>query len=366
MDEPKNDSDFLETKQDSVQESQAHEPDENGPSDRSATGGFNQQTAPQAPQSEDPVSESRKVKQEVASGTSLPPLSRGRDEPIKGNQPSEPRATGPRTPQGKKSRFNALKHGLFSRSVLLDGEAICGKYETLLRDLRDYWQPHGTPETLEIELQASSWWRFCRCIKVESAEISKKILFAESDFIAKRHEEAFECSRSGTGLMKHINNLLVVHEAMWLFVFLRDDLTENGFQQNCPILMRLYGQLEDGGVPLGLRMLYEMCGKNARLAEERGDKERDAHLRSVFVEQIDAEIKRLTASAKELEGFDRERVRCMLDAAFLPDPGVSDALMRVRTQAIRDIERSTIRLERLQRMRKGQPLPPQVDVNISS
>ena len=47
------------------------------------------------------------------------------------------------------------------------------------------------------------------------------------------------------------------------------------------------------------------------------------------------------------------------------DSGVPDHLLRYETHISREIDRIPNRLERLQRMRKGQPLPPQVDVNIS-
>ena len=47
------------------------------------------------------------------------------------------------------------------------------------------------------------------------------------------------------------------------------------------------------------------------------------------------------------------------------DSGVPDHLLRYETHLSREIDRILNRLERLQRMRKGQPLPPQVDVKIS-
>ena len=52
-------------------------------------------------------------------------------------------------------------------------------------------------------------------------------------------------------------------------------------------------------------------------------------------------------------------------AAVIPGQEVSDRLLRYETHLSREIDRILNRLERLQRMRKGQPLPPQVDVKIS-
>ena len=48
-----------------------------------------------------------------------------------------------------------------------------------------------------------------------------------------------------------------------------------------------------------------------------------------------------------------------------PDfPGL-DRLLRYPIALERAFDRTLTQLERLQRIRKGQPLPPQVDVNIS-
>jgi hypothetical protein len=52
-------------------------------------------------------------------------------------------------------------------------------------------------------------------------------------------------------------------------------------------------------------------------------------------------------------------------AAVIPGQKVSDRLMRNETHLSREIDRVVNRLGRLQRMHKGQPLSPQLDVKIS-
>jgi hypothetical protein len=51
--------------------------------------------------------------------------------------------------------------------------------------------------------------------------------------------------------------------------------------------------------------------------------------------------------------------------AIIPGPEISDRLMRYETHLSREIDRILNRLERLQRMRKGQPLPAPIGVSIS-
>ena len=85
----------------------------------------------------------------------------------------ERRATGPRTAAGKRrSRRNSIKHGLFSKHLLLDGEDPA-EYEKLHRDLRDDWQPVGRSMDFEVERLASLYWRQRRSPTAEAASISR-------------------------------------------------------------------------------------------------------------------------------------------------------------------------------------------------
>ena len=84
-----------------------------------------------------------------------------------------------------------------------------------------------------------------------------------------------------------------------------------------------------------------------------------------MVEVIDQEIERLTKMEKQLEDAVRGRMLYKWLAAVIPGQEVSDRLMRNETHSSREIDRIVNRLVRLQRIRKGQPLPPLLDVKIS-
>jgi hypothetical protein len=77
-------------------------------------------------------------------------------------------ATGPRTELGKeKSKQNALKHGIFSSTVLLKDEQRA-KFDSLLNGLRDDLEPQGTLEEILVDklaslLMASSSTDGCDC-----------------------------------------------------------------------------------------------------------------------------------------------------------------------------------------------------------
>ena len=84
-----------------------------------------------------------------------------------------------------------------------------------------------------------------------------------------------------------------------------------------------------------------------------------------MAEFIKHEIERLTKLEKDIVDDDLKRMEHKKSAAVIPCQDISDHLLRYETHLSREIDRILNRLERLQRMRKGQPLPPQLDVKIS-
>lgn len=81
------------------------------------------------------------------------------------------KCTGPRTPQGKAAtRFNALKHGFFSRDVVspvLDGSARAGEFNSLLDALLEEFQPQSARERILVDEVAASCWRIRRLLRYE-------------------------------------------------------------------------------------------------------------------------------------------------------------------------------------------------------
>jgi hypothetical protein len=293
-------------------------------------------------------------------------------KPIKAKlsgQPSIRKGTGPRTAQGKKrSSLNALKRGLFSKVILLDGESRA-EYSSLLNGLRDDWQPQGTMEAVHVESLAVLFWRRRRFFQAEIAEISESMEFTENDSATKRYVEAWDWSRTSIafgGLLKHSHNPIVVRQAKEMLTMSREALDACGFSEDSWFLKKLYGEDQDGGTPIGLRLLYETYATIARKNQERGDKTRDAELKQMMLVFMDAEIKRLTKLENILETDDKKRIQYKLSAAIIPGHEASERLLRYETHLSREIDRILNQLERLQRMRKGQPVPPTLNVKVST
>jgi hypothetical protein len=70
-------------------------------------------------------------------------------------------STGPRTPTGKsRSKNNAIKHGLFSRAIVLLPDESQTEFDGLVKGLRRSLRPKGTLEDLSVDEIATIAW--CR------------------------------------------------------------------------------------------------------------------------------------------------------------------------------------------------------------
>jgi len=85
------------------------------------------------------------------------------------NRKNAKRSTGPK--DTSLTRLNALKHGILSKEVLLEGEKR-KDLEELGRRLRQELAPQGELEIILVDRIISSLWRLKRALKVESALMS--------------------------------------------------------------------------------------------------------------------------------------------------------------------------------------------------
>ncbi len=95
---------------------------------------------------------------------------------------------GPKSPEGKaRSRFNALKHGLKAKTLVLpgeDAEEYRGRLEAWIADL----QPQNDVEQTLVERAVTLTWQLERAARAEAARLSH-IIRNEPDEAARRQEE---------------------------------------------------------------------------------------------------------------------------------------------------------------------------------
>lgn len=282
------------------------------------------------------------------------------------------RATGPKTLQGKKkSSRNAIKYGIFS-GVLLRGEPRA-EYATLVRGLRDHFRPEGTMEGLLVEKLAMLLWRYRRLVLAEAAEIAKVSEFIVGDRIV---EQAFSAEKteeeSGfvSGMLHQCTNADVYERAIMHLKDLRGSVEKNGieFDEDSKVLRKIYGPLSSDSLRGNLYVAYVLlmhgCGVlSGNPGEEPRFTKEEARCRAI--KRIDKEIERLESLRKACEETETERTTYEATAALVPRQGALDRLLRYEASLDRAFDRTLTQLERLQRIRLGQPMPPPVRVELS-
>ncbi|MGB6260304.1 MAG: hypothetical protein WBG09_19315 [Candidatus Sulfotelmatobacter sp.] len=273
---------------------------------------------------------------------------------VNANQKNSLKSTGPNTTRGKSySRRNALKHGLFD-GLLSDfislGE-LKQNYDRLLDDLNEHFEPIGRAEELEVERMRLCWWRLQRVWCYENSENRSSIdrVLTELEQIeksCKKQDEEREAII--VGLRKMYFELMGAAEVP-------PDLMDRFF-------VLTSAKAEDWG-------LYEDLAKD-RLKKESQD--------PAFAENLSTPESRRKRLAEEtlgvaigLRSIKQEAhaapntMKSILGLHAIPNSDALDKILRYETAIERSLDRALNRLERLQRRRKGEPVLPPVNLQVT-
>jgi len=295
------------------------------------------------------------------------------------------RGTGPRTSVGKeRSRRNALKHGIFSSVVLLRDESEA-ELNSILDGLREDYRPEGELEVSLVDKLASLMWRQRRLLAAENGEIRKNREFLEWDrrqeLSRQAQSQAFETSFEYSkcegihsvekGLIRHIDNPEILEECLDLLCVLRAGIDFDGlFEENhTKILNRLYGSIRGMTFKPTLKYSYEYFCEIAKCkyAKENEDGEpTPEECKAAVVQEIESEIRRLYKYRRELRRREAKKTEIENLRQGVPDTQSFERLMRYEARLGQAFDRTLNQLERIQRMRKGQVVPPPFKVDISS
>jgi len=294
-------------------------------------------------------------------------------------QLSERNFTGPRSPEGKeRSKHNALRHGIFSGVTVLPGESS-DEYDLLLKGLSEALKPEERLEKLLVEKLAMLTWRHRRLLQAEGAEIQQGSEFLEWDQKMRQQHEAEIAKRTlvrspktygdRPGLIPEMQNPEILEYSVELLLGLQRRVKSHGFDQeeyDRSILEIIYGAVSN----LHGTLLNSYYGwlKASRVPEEERQRlgyPTPEQCKDAFVSQIDDEIRRLRNYRQEQAEKESERTKLEVLRRKVPESEKLDRLLRYETSLERAFDRTLTQLERAQRIRKGQPLPPQLEVKIS-
>ena len=244
------------------------------------------------------------------------------EKQLAANRANAQRSTGPRTPEGRDAvRYNALKHGILSQSLIPEAMAPYEsreEFEELHATLRDEFAPANSVEELLVEQIATTVWRLARLYRAEAGTIA-----AHQDTIEarEREDEAFRAlSRSGIGSSPSLQDQIAQLEAR-----------RNNKRELRSLMLQYDEALRDAtDETVGQRADRQLAELRARLQEKQRHKQA---------------VRRAQNSV----------------------PSVDTALKfaRYETALQNQLDRAMSRLERLQRQRGGEFVTPPLQVDVT-
>ena len=274
---------------------------------------------------------------------------------IAANRQNALKSTGPKTPRGKVySSRNAIKHGLFSRQIMdfVSHEEDPAEYEKLLDGLYAKYQPIGTAEELEVERIALCWWRLKRVWRYENAtnrvalrSVGRRELAEQAEWCREqdKQEDAIieELKKAGEEIQKTKES-----PKDW------EELKQRIFVID-PKFEPVWKSLE--------------CSAQEKLTEpaiSKLSKQLDPQLRSSLLAMFT--VRSAIRLLEELRHSRNTSVREIAIAQHvIPNHDALDKTIRYETTIERQLGRSVDRLERLQRRRQGELVPPPLRVHLT-
>jgi hypothetical protein len=285
-----------------------------------------------------------------------------------------------------RSKYNAFKHGIFAKAFLLSHEPR-SQFETLLHGLQDDLKPEGMLQESLVEKLAVSLWRYRRLLQAESGEILKNVqaVWIEKRQQSIRHHHASAlleqdlAKADRRGYIADICDPNSLERCLDELHRVRKNAERFGldYETHADNLGLVYGARYSGrpGKDLFDDYIECLCALKATVAKrERMGFTSEVDCTRKFISKTEKEIRRLEGRRKNTQRRpkwypptvdDEPRAEELLKCA-VPDSDEMDRLLRYEASLDRLFDRTLAQLERLQRMRHGQPVPPRIDVNLTS
>jgi hypothetical protein len=310
---------------------------------------------------------------------------------------ARPNSGGPRTNAGKAiSRWNALKHGILSKAVVLqdDGAGETQKeFDSLLKALQWELQPQGVVEEMLVEKIAVSHWRLRRVLCSEAGEFDlafgnlemRELQRGQIEHEADRYHQISHltrrlCDRLDSDDHKELERgELAVRQRMRASVLgirhlidqldsLKESFGEQDYleQKELTVFVQYFG--------LELPFTQRLILANDKIRELRSTEpieeqavcdQRVSELKQKIATLIDFEKDKMIRICGLSVLIREQQLGAQQRAMALPDSKVLDRIIRYQTALEREFYRALQQLERMQRMRKGESVAPPASISLS-
>ncbi|MGB7748784.1 MAG: hypothetical protein WBN75_16030 [Verrucomicrobiia bacterium] len=284
---------------------------------------------------------------------------------IAANRHNAQKSTGPKTPGGRAvSKMNALKHGILSKEVLVRGiqaRESARELRALHAQFLEHYKPVGPVEGMLVDQIVTTHWRLRRVLKAESGEIALSVDKGHWD--RKYQNPALDAQQweaHGDPVYDMGNSVLgnfIIEKKLKevrASVEKEGELTEAAIQ-----FALLHGQ--PNNLTRDLEKLHSQLQQNPEgleVAVWRAKQKEQA------LAYIDEKLHFISWHNPECEEHEEKEEEARQAAAVLPSLAVLEKIMRYATMLERQMYRAINQLERLQRRRLGEAVPPPLSMVV--
>ena len=281
---------------------------------------------------------------------------------------------GVKTEEGKSIvKHNALKHGLLAKEVVIttgEGAESQEEFDALLNDLMDHFKPVATMEQMLVEKMTICHWRLKRAYRYEAGLIREKLDNATYEYYEEIGYEDVKLHRTDD----EINAEIESHQ---------EEIKEGQGGKKAIIKIRGKGK----GKSKDLKEAYDMLlswewvdDKYSHLLEEAEDDElegikkvlnqeewSDEKIWRAYINICDIHIESLNQEIKNLQKEKQRNelgIQVFKKLGGIPDKYKLDKLLKYEGSIEKQFYKAMNQLERLQRLRAGDNVPPPIKLDI--
>ncbi len=284
---------------------------------------------------------------------------------ILANRQNALKSTGPKTPQGKShSRKNSLKHGFYAkdlRTAFPLGIEDPRDFEKLHADLRNEWQPVGVSEEGEIEQIAVSIWRRRRQCHFENADFRLALLEVKRSTKRSKDDDDEVALRLLMNAEEQLKTRGEILQELKDEIFAAAPSLREAWMAFEDISRLMAIELENSEQAAASKRRRHSVTKAIPVesSAEKYDEQRMA--RFVGFQTVDFAIALLKRGMAIREAILNAQYR----QNSIPSDDSLNRILRYSGMIDRDLNRAYDRLERLQRRRKGEFVPPSLNLNVN-
>ena len=186
----------------------------------------------------------------------------------------------------------------------------------------------------------------------------------------RSHEEIMEPAQNpAPGLIHKIQIPYVLDLCLKLLGGLRQKIESGGFnkKRDATALEKIYGPDTDlHKTPLRSYLAWVNTAKAPQEERVRKGYATPEQCKNNVITEIDREIDRFRKYGQDQKFMESKRTKLEILRRSVPDSPALDRLSRYETTLERAFDRTLNQLERIQRLRRGQPVAPRIDTTVSS